>query len=46
MGGTAQQYHDTDLTGYDTDLNTRGGTELNQRILKLGKKGGFSIKPL
>ncbi len=27
MGGTAQQYHDTDLTGYDTDLNTRGDTE-------------------
>ncbi len=29
-GGTVQQYHDTNLAGYDTDLN--------QQILKL-KKG-------
>ena len=30
-GGTVQQYHDTDLAGYDTDLNTR-----DTEILKKG----------
>ncbi len=42
--GTAQQYHDTDLARYDTDLNDARYWSQQQAILKL-KKRGFRIKP-